>query len=173
MNDGGGIDETPKGPKEPVGLLDNSLMEKLEEGTGKLSISFGSRIEEGDPGIFKAAITLGKQYIPNTYIDTESPMNVISLPMYNKIFGKNLNHEGFHFVGTARRTPIMVGKLIYDIDLIVVNDIESIVNPTLTNLVLGEPFVRDTGMTVNETDGSIVKPENFKLNKYPKYPSNF
>ena len=50
----------------------------------------------------------------------------------------------------------MVGKFIYEIDLTVVNDIESVINPTLTNLVLGKPFVRATGMTVNESDGSIL-----------------
>ena len=50
----------------------------------------------------------------------------------------------------------MVGKFIYNIDLIVVNDIDSIINPTLTNLVLGKPFIRATGMTINKTDSSIL-----------------
>lgn len=145
MEDLEGDDTSTKSP----GVLNHSLMEELEKGTMKLSISFGNRIEEGDPDVLKAVVTLGKEYIPNTYIDPESLM-------YNKIFDKNLDHEGFHFVGIARRTPIMVRNFIYNIDLTMVNDIESIINPTLTNLVLRKPFIIATGMTINETNGSIL-----------------
>ena len=50
----------------------------------------------------------------------------------------------------------MIGGLIYNIDLTVIDDIDSFINPTLTNLVLGKPFVKETGVTLDESDGSAL-----------------
>ena len=50
--------------------------------------------------------------------------------------------------------PIVIGKLPYDIELTIYNDISTIINPSLTNLVLGEPFVRKTEVALDEKDGT-------------------
>ena len=52
----------------------------------------------------------------------------------------------------------MIGEFVYNIDLTVVDDIDPITNLTLTNLVLGKPFVNESGVILDEKDGSDYSP---------------
>ena len=65
----------------------------------ELSIRLRNKIEEGNPNVFKASCTIRKEHIRNAYVDPYSKMNAISLSLYNKLFAKRLNYEGFNFVG--------------------------------------------------------------------------
>ena len=50
----------------------------------------------------------------------------------------------------------MIGGFVYNIYLTVVDDIDSVTNLTLTNLVLGKPFVNESGVILDEKDGSAL-----------------
>ena len=83
-------------------------------------------------------------------------MNAISLSLYNEIFAEQVTYKGFNFVGIIRKAPIMVGGFIYNIDITVINDMDSIINPMLINLIFRKPFVEETGVTFDEDDGSVL-----------------
>ena len=51
---------------------------------------------------------------------------------------------------------VVIGGFIYNIDLTVIDDINSLIRPALTNLVLRKPFVNETGVILNENDGSAL-----------------
>ena len=76
-----------------------------------LFIGIGDRIKEGDPNVFKIACTIGEEYVPNKYVDLDSPMNVISLPLYNKIFAQKFDYKGFNFVGIGREVQLILEDL--------------------------------------------------------------
>jgi hypothetical protein len=50
----------------------------------------------------------------------------------------------------------MIGGFVYNINLTVVDDIDSVTNLTLTNLILGKPFVNESGVILDEKDGSAL-----------------
>jgi hypothetical protein len=51
---------------------------------------------------------------------------------------------------------IIIGELVYNIDLTVVDDVDPLTNRTLTNLVLGKPFVIGSGVILDENGGSAL-----------------
>lgn len=138
------LKEESEGPKENLGVLDNSIIEKLEKDTVGISMRCRNRIEEGDSKVFKISCTTRKKLITDAYIDPDLPTNVISLPHYNEAFPEQITCKGFSGARIENRLPIMIGGFIYDIDLTVIRDIESFISPTLTNLVFGKPFVKET-----------------------------
>lgn len=83
-------------------------------------------------------------------------MNVISLSLYNEAFTEQVTYKRFNFVGIIRRVPIAIGNFIYNTDLTVINDMDSIISPTLTNLVLGKPFIKSTGVILDKDDSSAL-----------------
>ena len=81
-------------------------------------------------------------------------MNAISLSLFNEAFAQQITYRGCNIIGTATRVPIVIEKLLFDVELTVYNDMSTIINPSLTNLVLGEPFVRKTRVALDEKDGT-------------------
>ena len=146
--------EESEGPKENLGVLDNSIMEELEKDTVGFSIGCRNRIEEGDSKVFKISCTTRKKLITDAYIDPDLPINAIPLSLYNEAFPEQITCKGFSSVMIEKRLPIMIGGFIYDIDLTVIDDMDLFINPTLTNLVFGKLCVEKTGVTFDEDGGS-------------------
>jgi hypothetical protein len=55
-----------------------------------------------------------------------------------------------------KRLSVMIGGFIYNVDLTMIKDIDSVTNLTLSNLILGKPFVNETGVILDEKNGSAL-----------------
>ncbi|GJV42062.1 hypothetical protein Tco_1420502 [Tanacetum coccineum] len=89
------------------------------------------------------------------YIDLNSPLNVMTRMQYNWIMRKQLepreDPEGIrginNFTGRIKGMHIFVGNFTYVSDFMIVEDISLIIDPRLSQVVLGKPFVEISNMT--------------------------
>ncbi|GKF14882.1 hypothetical protein Tco_0056344 [Tanacetum coccineum] len=78
--------------------------------------------------------------------------------MYNWIMRRKLdpredpNRGVSNFTERIKGMHIFVGKFTYVIDFIIVEDISSIIDPRLSQVVLGRPFVEMSNMTHDPTE---------------------
>jgi hypothetical protein len=148
--------EKSEGHTENPVILGESIIRKLEENVVDITIGCSNRIKECDSKVFKISCTTRKNLITDTYIDPNLPINVIPLSLYNEAFPEQITCKGHDDIRIMKRLPVMIRGFIYNIDLTVIDDIDSFINPTLTNLVLGKPFVNETGVTLDENGGSAL-----------------
>ncbi|GKD57674.1 hypothetical protein Tco_1291061 [Tanacetum coccineum] len=104
-----------------------------------------------------------------SYIDLNSPLNIMTRMMYNWIMRRKLNpredaNGGIsNFTGRIKGMHVFVGNFTYVVDFIIVDDISSILDPRLSQVVLGKTFIEISNMThdppvgvvtfINRTDG--------------------
>ncbi|GKC59450.1 reverse transcriptase domain-containing protein [Tanacetum coccineum] len=83
--------------------------------------------------------------------------------MYNWIMRRKLNHredanEGIsNFTGRIKGMHAFIGNFTYVVDFMIVEDISSIINPRLSQVVLGRPFIEISNMTHDLPEG-VVRP---------------
>jgi hypothetical protein len=128
--------EESEGTKENPGILDKSIMERLERDMVGISIRCRNRIEEGDSKVFKISCTTNKKLITDTYIDPNLHVNAIPLSLYNEAFPEKITCKELDNVRIMKRSSVMIGGFIYNIDLTMIDDIDSFINLTLTNLII-------------------------------------
>nr|GEZ63099.1 MAK10-like protein [Tanacetum cinerariifolium] len=106
----------------------------------------------------KIPCNIGHVHVEITYIDLNSPLNVMTRMMYNWIIRRRLNpredtNGGIsNFTGRIRGMQVFVGNLTYIIDFMIVEDISSIINLRLSQVVLGRPFVEISNMIRDPTE---------------------
>ncbi|GKD17622.1 hypothetical protein Tco_1206780 [Tanacetum coccineum] len=61
-----------------------------------------------------------------------------------------------NFTGRIKGMHVFIGNFTYIIDLMIVKDISSIINPRLSQVVLGRPFVKLSNMT-HDPPGGVVR----------------
>ncbi|GJW73026.1 hypothetical protein Tco_0132396 [Tanacetum coccineum] len=104
-------------------------------------------ITEGCPHNLKIPCNIGHVHIDKAYIDLNSPLNVMTRMIYNWIMRRKLDpkdnsNEGVcNFTGRIKGMHIFVGKFTYVVDFMIVEDISSIIDPRLSQVVLGKPFI--------------------------------
>ncbi|GJR54272.1 hypothetical protein Tco_1404793 [Tanacetum coccineum] len=87
--------------------------------------------------------------------------------MYNWIMGRKLNpredaNGGIsNFTGRIKGMHVFVGNFTYVIDFMIVEDISSIIDPRLSQVVLGRPFIKISNMTHDPLEG-VVRNEQDK-----------
>ncbi|GJR14032.1 MAK10-like protein [Tanacetum coccineum] len=123
------------------------------------------KVEEkrGSPSNFKIPCNIGHVHIEKAYIDLNSPKNVMTRMQYNWIIRKQLkpreDPEGIrgisNFTGRIRGMHIFVGNFTYVSDFMIVEDISSIIDPRLSQVVLGKPFVEVSNMTHDSSVGVV------------------
>nr|GEV26161.1 MAK10-like protein [Tanacetum cinerariifolium] len=92
-------------------------------------------------------------HVENTYIDLNYPINVMTRMMYNWIMKKKLdpreNANGgiSNFMGRIKEMHVFIGNFTYVIDFMIIEDISSILDPRLSQVVLGRPFIEISNMT--------------------------
>ncbi|GKD33771.1 hypothetical protein Tco_1249280 [Tanacetum coccineum] len=109
----------------------------------------------GNPSNLKIPCNIGHVHVEKAYIDLNSPINVMSHMQYNWIRKRQLepreDPEGIrgisNFTGRIRGMHIFVGNFTYVSDFMIVEDISSIIDPRLSQVVLGKPFVEISNMT--------------------------
>nr|GEZ11836.1 MAK10-like protein [Tanacetum cinerariifolium] len=110
-------------------------------------------ITEGFPHNLKILCNIGHMHIEKAYIDLNFPLNIMTRMMYNWIMRRKLNpredaNGGFsNFMGRVKGMHVFVGNFTYVIDFMIVEDISSILDPRLSQVVLGRPFIEIFNMT--------------------------
>ncbi|GKE28525.1 hypothetical protein Tco_1443909 [Tanacetum coccineum] len=95
------------------------------------------------------------------YINLNSPLNIMTLMMYNWIMRRKLNPKEdanggvSNFTGRIKGMHVFIGNFTYVIDFMIVEDISSILDPRLTQVVLGRPFIEISDMTHDPPEGVV------------------
>ncbi|GKC96246.1 retrotransposon ORF1 [Tanacetum coccineum] len=118
-------------------------------------------ITEGCPYNLKIPCNIGHVYIEKAYIDLNSPLNIMTRMMYNWIMRrkldprKNTNGGISNFTGRIKEIHVFIGNFTYVIDFMIVEDISSIIDPRLSQVVQGIPFVEISNITYDLPEGVV------------------
>ncbi|GJS52545.1 MAK10-like protein [Tanacetum coccineum] len=118
-------------------------------------------ITEGCPHNLKIPCNIGHVHIEKAYIDLNSPLNVMTRMMYNWIMRRKLdpredtNGRVCNFTGRIKGMHVFIGNFTYLADFMIVEDISSIIDPRLSQVVLGRPFIEVSNMTHDLPEGVV------------------
>ncbi|GJX86746.1 MAK10-like protein [Tanacetum coccineum] len=118
-------------------------------------------ITEGCPSNLKIPCNIGHVHVEKAYIDPNSPLNIMTRMMYNWIMSKKLDprensNKGIrNFTGRIKGMHVFIGNFTYIVDLMIVENISSIIDPRLSQVVLGKPFVEISNMTHDPLEGVV------------------
>ncbi|GJU82280.1 retrotransposon ORF1 [Tanacetum coccineum] len=118
-------------------------------------------IMEGCPSNLKIPCNIGHVHVEKAYIDLNSPLNIMTRMMYNWIMRRkldpreNANGGVSNFTGRIKGMHVFVGNFTYIVDFMIIEDISSIIDPRLSQVVLGKPFVEISNMTHDPPEGVV------------------
>ncbi|GJR68695.1 hypothetical protein Tco_0014760 [Tanacetum coccineum] len=118
-------------------------------------------ITEGCPSNLKIPCNIGHVHVEKAYIDLNSSLNTMTQMMYNRIMRRkldpreNLNKGVSNFTRRIKGMHVFVGNFTYVIDFMIVEDISSIIDPRLSQVVLGKHFVDISNMTHYPPEGVV------------------
>ncbi|GJV49056.1 hypothetical protein Tco_1439268 [Tanacetum coccineum] len=132
-------------------------------------------ITEGCPYNLKIPCNIGHMHIEKAYIDLNSPLNIMTQMMYNWIMRRilapreNANGGISNFTGRIKGMHVFMGNFTYVVVFMIVEDISSIIDPRLSQVVLGGPFVEISNMTHDLPEGVVrfIKGANKVTYKMP------
>ncbi|GJZ53393.1 hypothetical protein Tco_0608278 [Tanacetum coccineum] len=116
-------------------------------------------IMEGCPSNLKIPCNIGHVHVEKAYFDHNSPLNNMTRMMYNWIMKRKLNPREnsdrgvSNFTGRIKGKHVFIRNFTYIIDFMIVKDISSIIDPMLSQVVLGRPFVEISNMTHDPPKG--------------------
>ncbi|GKC43793.1 hypothetical protein Tco_1061515 [Tanacetum coccineum] len=121
------------------------------------------KIRRGDPWSLKTPCVIGTVYMGHVYIDLQSPVNIMSRAYYNKIRTKYFQarripyqpHKICNFVGRDKSLHVFVGFFVYVMDFMILDDLGSVIDSRLSEVVLGKPFVEASKLTYDHSLGLI------------------
>ncbi|GJS37320.1 MAK10-like protein [Tanacetum coccineum] len=118
-------------------------------------------ITEGCPHNLKILCNIGHVHIEKACIYLNSPLNVMTRMMYNWIMRRKLapredtNGRVSNFTGRVKGMHVFIGNFTYLADFMIVEDISSIIDPRLSQVVLGRPFIEVSNMTHDLPEGVV------------------
>ncbi|GJT28002.1 MAK10-like protein [Tanacetum coccineum] len=107
------------------------------------------------------SIFLRNPIITNISYVALSPQNIMTRMMYNWIMKGKLDPREIldrgvsNFKGRIKGMHVFVGNFTYVTDFMIVEDISSIIDPRLSQVVLGKPFVDTSNMTHDPPEGVV------------------
>ncbi|GJX99248.1 hypothetical protein Tco_0356267 [Tanacetum coccineum] len=116
---------------------------------------------ERRPSNLKILCNIGHMHMEKAFLDPNSPLNIMNRIMYNWIMRRKLdprensNRGVSKFTGRIKGMHVFVGNFTYIVDFMIVEDISSIIDPRLSQVVLGKPFVEISNMTHNPPKGVV------------------
>ncbi|GJR95929.1 hypothetical protein Tco_0268103 [Tanacetum coccineum] len=121
------------------------------------------KIRKGDPKSLKIPYVIGTVYTSHAYIDLQSLVNIMSRAYHNKIREKSFQacrnpyqpYKFCNFVGRAKNVHIFIGCFVYVVDFIILEDLGSIIDSGLSEVVLGQPFTHTSKVAYDESLGLI------------------
>ncbi|GJX77123.1 hypothetical protein Tco_0323934 [Tanacetum coccineum] len=142
--------------EEPLDLVDTSeesVYESLSKEMPKCSLNYDFRIKKGDPRNLKIPCMIGHKFTANAYIDVDLPMNIMSLAYYNSIRKNGYEYRGRNFVGLGRDMHVFVGNMSYVMDFTILENIETNIDPSLSHVIFGRPFIEIACLAKNRKHG--------------------
>ncbi|GJU41255.1 hypothetical protein Tco_1194212 [Tanacetum coccineum] len=139
--------------EEPLDLVDTSeasVYESLNKEMPKCSLNYDFKIKRGDPRNLKIPCMIGHKFTANAYIDVELPMNIMSLAYYNSIINNGCEYRGRNFIGLGRGMHVCVGNISYVIDFTILENIKTNIDPSLSHVIFGRPFVEIACLAINK-----------------------
>ncbi|GKD45138.1 retrotransposon ORF1 [Tanacetum coccineum] len=118
-------------------------------------------IIEGCPSNLKIPCNIGHVHVEKAYIDLNSPLNIMTRMMYNWIMKRkldpkeNANRGISNFTRRIKRMHVFIGNFTYVVDFMIAEDISSIIDPRLSQVVLGRPFIKISNMTHDLPEGVV------------------
>ncbi|GJZ39807.1 retrotransposon ORF1, partial [Tanacetum coccineum] len=118
-------------------------------------------IIEGCQSNLKIPCNIGHVHVEKAYIDLNSPLNIMTRMMYNSIMRRkldpreNVNAGISNFIGRIKGMHVYIGNFTYVVDFMIVDDISSIIDPRLSQVVLGRPFIKISNMTHDLPKGVV------------------
>ncbi|GJW90687.1 hypothetical protein Tco_0168240 [Tanacetum coccineum] len=118
-------------------------------------------IMDGCPSNLKIPCNIGHVHIEKAYIDLNSPLNVMTRMLYNWVMRRKLDPRGdvngrvSNFTRRIKGMHVFVGNITYVLDFMIVEDIGSIIDPRLSQVVLGKPFAEISNMTYEPPEGVV------------------
>ncbi|GJV08445.1 retrotransposon ORF1 [Tanacetum coccineum] len=118
-------------------------------------------IIEGCPSNLKIPCNIGHVHVEKAYIDLNSPLNIMTRMMYNWIMRRKLdpreNANGgiSNFTRMIKGMHVFIGNFTYVVDFMIFKDISSIIDPRLSQVVLGRPFIKISNMTHDLPEGVV------------------
>nr|GEU52059.1 MAK10-like protein [Tanacetum cinerariifolium] len=109
----------------------------------------------------KIPCNIGHVHVKKAYIDLNSPLNIMTEMMYNWIMRRKLdpredpNRGVSNFTRRIKGMHIFVGNFTYVLHYMIVEDIISIIDPRLSQVVLGKHFVEISNMTYDLSLGVV------------------
>ncbi|GJV74688.1 hypothetical protein Tco_1506272 [Tanacetum coccineum] len=151
--------------EEPLDLVDTceeSIYESLIREMPKCLLNYDCRIKKGDPRNLKIPYMIGHKFTANAYINVDLPMNIMSLAYYNSIIKSGYEYRGRNFVGLGRDMHIFVGNMSYVMDFTILENIETNIDPSLSHVVFGRPFVEIACLAINRKHGLMTFTDGIK-----------
>ncbi|GJZ37991.1 hypothetical protein Tco_0584182 [Tanacetum coccineum] len=145
--------------KEPLDFVDTSeelVYESLIKEMPKCSVNYDFRIKKGDPRNLKIPCMIGHIFTANAYVDIDLPMNIMSLAYYNSVRKSRYEYRGRNFVGLGRDMHVFVGNMSYIMDFTILENIETNIDPSLSHVVFGRPFVEIACLAINRKHGLMT-----------------
>nr|GEX34807.1 MAK10-like protein [Tanacetum cinerariifolium] len=118
-------------------------------------------IMERYPSNLKIPCNIGHVHVEKAYIDLKSTLNIITRMVYNwirriKLDPRENSDMGVsNFTGRIKGIHAFVRNFTYVIEFMIIEDISSIIDPRLSQVVLGKPFVEISNMTHNPPKGVV------------------
>ncbi|GJW19322.1 retrotransposon ORF1 [Tanacetum coccineum] len=118
-------------------------------------------IVEGSSSNLKIPCNIGHVHIKKAYIDLNSPLNIMTRMIYNWIMRRKLSHREnanggiSNFTGRIKGMHVFIRNFTYVINFLIVEDISSIIDPRLSQVALGRPFVEMYNMTHDPPEGVV------------------
>ncbi|GJS36864.1 MAK10-like protein [Tanacetum coccineum] len=117
---------------------------------------------EGFLSNLKIPCNIGHVHVEKAYIDLNSPLNIMTRMMYNWIMRRKLDPREnsdrgvSNFMGRIKGMHVFVGNFTYVTDFMIVEDISSIIDPRLSQVVLGKPFIKISNITHDPLEGVVI-----------------
>nr|GEW69443.1 retrotransposon Orf1 [Tanacetum cinerariifolium] len=118
-------------------------------------------IIEGCLSNLKIPCNIGHVHIEKAYIDLNSPLNIMTRMLYNWIMKRKLDHRENtnggvnNFTGRIKGRNFFVGNFTYVMDFMIGEDISSIIDLRLSQVILGKLFVKISNMTHDPPEGVV------------------
>ncbi|GJT93740.1 MAK10-like protein [Tanacetum coccineum] len=104
----------------------------------------------------------------HAYIDLESPINVMSRRLYNRIMTYGLEsrvkpsnpNKISNFVRRVRSLKIFIGSFTYEWDFMILEDTTSIIDRHLGEMAFGRPLIDEIGLVYNKEKGTVMFKQN-------------
>ncbi|GJV98403.1 hypothetical protein Tco_1553655 [Tanacetum coccineum] len=104
----------------------------------------------------------GHKFMANAYIDVDLPINIMSLTYYNSILKDGYEYRVRNFVVLKRDIHIFERNMSYVVDFAILENIETNIDPSLSHVMFGRPFVEIACLVINSKHGLMTFTDGIK-----------